>query len=103
MEIEITKENFENEVLNSDIPVVVDFWAEWCNPCKMLAPIIEELAEEYEGKIKVGKINVDNEHDLATEFKVASIPMIVKFENGEIIKSSVGFQTKEQLAEALEL
>lgn len=103
MEINVTKENFEKEVLNSDIPVVVDFWADWCGPCKMLGPVIEQLAKDYDGKIKVGKINVDSEQELAMKYRVASIPMVVKFENGKITKSSIGFRTKEQLMDILEL
>lgn len=103
MEIKITKDNFEQEVIKSELPVVVDFWADWCGPCKMLAPVIEELAKDFEGKIKVGKINVDDENELAMQFKVASIPTVMKFENGEITKSSIGFRTKEQLTEILEL
>ena len=103
MEITITKENFKAEVLNSEIPVVVDFWAEWCGPCKMLGPVIEQLAKEYDGKIKVGKINVDDENELAMQFRVVSIPTVVKFENGELTKSSIGYRTKEQLIELLEL
>lgn len=103
MEIKITKDNFEQEVIKSELPVVVDFWADWCGPCKMLAPVIEELAKDFEGKIKVGKINVDDENELAMQFKVASIPTVMKFVNGEITKSSIGFRTKEQLTEILEL
>lgn len=103
MEINVTKENFEKEVLNSNIPVVVDFWADWCGPCKMLGPVIEQLAKDYDGKIKVGKINVDSEQELAMKYRVASIPMVMKFENGKITKSSIGFRTKEQLIDILEL
>lgn len=103
MEIKITKDNFEEEVIKSELPVVVDFWADWCGPCKMLTPVIEELAKDFEGKIKVGKLNVDEEGELAMQFKVASIPTVMKFENGEIIKFSIGFRTKEQLTEILEL
>ena len=102
-ELTITKDNFENEVLKSDIPVIVDFWADWCGPCKMLGPVIAELAEEYEGRVKVGKINVDEEQELAVKFNVMSIPMVVKFENGEAVASSIGFRSKEQLESLLEL
>ena len=84
-EITLTKENFKNEVLNSDIPVLVDFWATWCGPCKMIAPIVEEIAEENEGKIKVGKVNVDDESDLAAEFRISSIPTLLVFKNGQIV------------------
>lgn len=103
MAIKITKENFETEVMNSSIPVVIDFWAEWCGPCKMLGPVISELADEYEGKVKVGKVNVDEEQELSMKFRIASIPTVIKIENGKISKSSIGFRTKEQLIDILEL
>ena len=103
MAIKITKENFEAEVINSSVPVVIDFWAEWCGPCKMLTPVIEELADEYDGKIKIGKVNVDEEEELSMKFRIASIPTVIKIENGKISKSSIGFRTKEQLVEILEL
>ena len=101
MEITITKNNFEAEVLNSDVPVLVDFWATWCGPCKMLAPIMEEIAEEYAGKVKVGKVNVDDEQELAIKFGIMSIPTVLLFENGQPTASSVGFRTKEQLIDVL--
>ncbi len=97
----ITKENFENEVIESAVPVLVDFWAPWCGPCRMLAPVIEEIAEEYEGSIKVGKINVDEQGSLAMEFGVASIPTLILFKNGEIADTSVGFMSKEEIEEML--
>ena len=100
-EITLTKENFENEVLNSDIPVLVDFWATWCGPCKMIAPIVEEIAEENEGKIKVGKVKVDDESDLAAEFRISSIPTLLVFKNGQIVRTSVGYRPKEQILELL--
>ena len=101
MEIVITKENFEKEVLNSDIPVLVDFWATWCGPCKMIAPNVEQIAEEYAGKIKVGKINIDENMDLALEYKVTSIPTLMLFEGGEAVKREVGFMSKAQIEEML--
>ena len=100
-EIILTEENFEQEVLNSDIPVLVDFWATWCGPCKMLSPIISQIAEEKEGEIKVGKVDVDEEMELAAEYQVASIPAVLVFKNGEVVETSVGFKPKEQLLEML--
>ncbi len=96
-EITITKENFKSEVLESTVPVIVDFWASWCGPCQMIAPSIEEIAKEHSDKVKVGKVNVDDEQELAIEFGIASIPTILLFENGQVVKKSVGYRTKEQL------
>ena len=98
-EIKITKENFRKEVLESDIPVLLDFWATWCAPCLMLAPEIEETAKEYEGKIKVCKINVDEENEIASAFQVSSIPLIVVMNKGEIKKSAVGYRKKDEIEE----
>lgn len=100
-ELTITKENFENEVLKSDIPVLVDFWAAWCGPCKMLAPTIEELAKEYEGKVKVGKINVDEQQELASKYGIMSIPTVLVFKGGNVAAQSVGFVPKEKLVAML--
>lgn len=98
-EIKITTQNFEDEVLKSDIPVLIDFWATWCGPCKMLAPVLAEVAEEYDGKLKIGKVNVDEEPDLAVTYHVMSIPMILLFKDGEKVKQTIGYKTKEQLIE----
>ena len=102
-EITVTKSNFESEVLKSNIPVLVDFWAIWCGPCKMLSPVVSEIAEEYDGKIKVGKVNVDEEQELAMQFKIASIPTLILFENGRIKNTLIGYHTKDQLKQSLEI
>ncbi len=96
-EITITKENFEQEVLKSDVPVLVDFWATWCGPCKMLAPILSEIAEEE--KVKVAKVNVDDEGELAVKFGIMSIPTVMLFKNGERVKTAVGYMSKEEIKE----
>lgn len=100
-EIKITKNNFEAEVMKSDIPVMLDFWADWCGPCRMLAPVVEDIAKEYEGSVKVGKINVDEESELAAAFRVASIPTVVVIKNGKVVNTSVGYKPKEELAALL--
>lgn len=101
-EIVITSDNFESEVLNSELPVLVDFWAQWCGPCMMLAPTIEEIAKEYSGKVKVGKVNVDDESALAIKFGITSIPTVLLFKDGKMVESSVGYVTKEKLLSLFE-
>ena len=96
-EIKITKDNFETEVLKSDVPVLLDFFATWCGPCRMLAPILSEIAKENEGKIKVGKVDVDEETELAAAFRVNSIPTIVAFRDGKAINMAIGYRQKEDL------
>lgn len=96
-EITITSTNFESEVLQSDIPVLVDFWANWCGPCKMLAPTIAEIAKEYEGKVKVCKLNIDDDASLAIKYGVVSIPTVVLFKNGEVADKSVGYVPKANI------
>ncbi|MBQ8552107.1 MAG: thioredoxin [Clostridia bacterium] len=96
-EITITKDNFESEVLKSELPVVVDFWATWCGPCRMLAPELEAFAKENEGKVKVGKVNVDDEGELAQRFGIMSIPTLLVFNGGEMVKKNVGFIRKAEI------
>ncbi|MBQ2758142.1 MAG: thioredoxin [Clostridia bacterium] len=100
-EITITKDNFTKEVLEADIPVLVDFWATWCGPCRMIAPFIEEIAKEYEGKVKVGKINVDDEGELAVKFGIMSIPTVMVIKDGKVVNTAVGYRSKEQLVDLL--
>lgn len=96
-EIVLTNENFEEEVLKSDIPVLVDFWATWCGPCKMVAPVVAEIAEENVGKIKVGKVNVDEQPELTSAFKISSIPTLMVFKGGKITAMEVGYRDKEDI------
>ena len=101
-ELKITRENFENEVMKSDIPVLIDFWAPWCGPCRMMGPIIEQLADEYEGKAKVGKVNVDEEGELSQAFGVMSIPTIVLIKDGKVVKQAVGARPKAEVEAMLQ-
>ncbi len=96
-EIKLTDQNFEQEVLHADMPVLVDFWASWCGPCQMLAPVIAEIAEEYAGKVKVGKVNVDEQPNLANRYGIASIPTVMLFKNGEVVSTSLGYRPKNEL------
>ena len=103
MSIKLTAENFESVVLNSDKPVLVDFWATWCGPCKMIAPIIEELSEELEGKVVVAKLDVDQAAAVAVKYGVMSIPTMIVFENGKEARRTVGFQSKDRLKAFLDV
>ena len=99
---EFTSENFDSEVLNSTEPVLVDFWAEWCGPCKQIAPTVDEIASEYNGKASVGKVNVDHHPSIASQYGIRSIPSILVFSGGKVQQQIVGAVGKEQLAEALD-
>ena len=101
-ELKITRENFENEVMKSNIPVLIDFWAPWCGPCRMMGPIIEQLAEKYEGKAKVGKVNVDEEGELSQAFGVMSIPTIVLVKDGKVVRQAVGARPKAEVEAMLQ-
>lgn len=96
-EIKLTVNNFKEEVINSKTPVLVDFWATWCGPCQMIAPIISTLAEKHSGKIKVGKVNVDEESELAVTFNINSIPTMILFENGQVKDMTLGYKPLEEL------
>ena len=98
----ITKDNFENEVVKSDKPVLGDFWASWWGPCMAIGPIIDSLADEYDGKMKVCKVNVDNEGELTKKFRVMSIPTILIFKNGEVVDKIVGSRSKSEFEEVIE-
>jgi thioredoxin 1 len=93
----LTQENFATEVLQSSTPVLVDFWAEWCGPCKMIAPILDELAEEYDGRIRIGKVNIDEQQQLAAQYGVRAIPTLLLFHNGEVADQIVGLRSKRDL------
>ena len=101
MEVILNKENFDKEVLESDKLVLVDFWATWCGPCQMIAPVIEEIAKECSDKVKVGKVNVDDNQELAIKYGVMSIPTLLFFKNGNLVNTVVGFHSKSEIVEIL--
>ncbi|HEY4842061.1 MAG TPA: thioredoxin [Terriglobales bacterium] len=100
--VEVTDANFDSDVLKSDKPVLVDFWAAWCGPCRAIAPIVEELAHEYEGKITVGKMDVDRNNATPMRYKVTGIPTLLIFKNGQVVEQLVGYRSKDDLQKALD-
>ena len=98
----VTDDTFEPEVLQADKPVLVDYWAEWCGPCKMIAPVLDELAGEYAGKVKIGKVNVDEHQGLAAQFKVTAIPTLLVIKNGQVAEQMVGAKSKRDLKASLD-
>ena len=97
-----TESNFQDEVLRSTTPVLVDFWAEWCGPCKMLTPVLDELATEYDGKVKIAKVNIDDHQNLAAQYRVTAIPTLLVFKNGQVMEQMVGAKSKRDLKASLD-
>lgn len=100
--VELTDSNFDNEVLTSDTPVLVDFWAEWCGPCRMIGPVVEELASDYAGKVKVGKVDVDSNPEVSVKYGIRSIPALLIFKDGEVVDQIIGAVPKTQLEKHLD-
>lgn len=101
--LHISKDNFNKEVLNSDIPVLLDFWAEWCGPCKMIGPIVEDLAQEYEDKVTIGKLDVDENNEITTRYGIRNIPTLLFFKDGQLIDKQVGAAQKSALAQKIQM
>jgi thioredoxin 1 len=98
----LDKDNFEQEVIQSDKPVLIDFWASWCGPCRAVAPVIDQLAEEFSGKAKVGKINVDEQNELASRYRIMSIPTVMLFKNGQVVEKLIGARSREEFSKLIE-
>lgn len=100
--VALNQANFQKLALNSPLPVLVDFWAEWCGPCKMIAPVLDELASEYENRVQIGKVNIDEDQSLATEYGVRAIPTLLVFKNGQVVEQIVGMRSKRDLKSSLD-
>ncbi len=100
--VTLNDKNFQDEIKGTQVPILVDFWAEWCAPCRMIAPMLDEIAEEYEGKVKIGKLNVDQNRSIAAQFGVMSIPTLIVFKGGEMVEQMIGAQPKENLLKVLQ-
>jgi len=101
-EVTLTDQNFKSEVLDSKVPVLVDFWAEWCGPCRMVAPVVEKIAKEYAGKLKVGKVNVDDNSETPQKYGIQGIPTLILFKNGQVANQMVGFQSEDKLKSSID-